>query len=187
MIYLYTFLYYTLFSSIVLFYGIGLNQLSVIGEKQSSQIIFLLKAVLSIYSTAILTYLIVTFILVPLELVEIFPVSCLLIFIAFNSFAEGLVRLTTGTDTTEFVISFLIVLISIFQTSSILDTLLICLSCLCAIFILIPFIHVFRKRLITFSQGFVEKYLCIFFIFLAILLIIISVFDVSWLNGGMLK
>jgi hypothetical protein len=187
MIYINTFLYYTLFSSIVLFYGIGLNQFTVVGEDKANQIIFLLKAVLSIYSTAILTYLIVAFILVPLELVEIFPVICLLIFVAFNSFAEGLVRLTTGTDTTEFVISFLIVLISIFQSNSILETLVICISCICGIFILLPFIHVFRNRLMSFGQAYFEKYLCIFFIFLSILLILISVFDVSWLNGGMIK
>lgn len=187
MIYIDTFLYYTLFSSIVLFYGIGLNQISIIGNELSRQIIFFIKTILSIFSTSILTYLVVAFILVPLELVEIFPVICLLIFIAFNSFAEGLVRLTTGTETTEYIISFLIVLISIFQSNSILDTMVICLSSICGILILIPFIHVLRNRLIVFGHSYFERYLCIFFIFLAVLLLLISVFDVSWLNVGVIK
>ncbi|MCR4631241.1 MAG: hypothetical protein K5786_06375 [Treponema sp.] len=187
MIYINTFLYYTLFSSIVLFYGIGLNQLSEIGNKDSRQFLFFFKSTLSIFTTAILTYLIVAFILVPLELVELFPFICLLIFIAFNSFAEGLIRLTTGSATTEFIISFLIILVSIYQSNSILDTLVICLSCICGLALILPFIHVLRNRIIINGHEYFEKYICILSVFLAILLVIISVFDISWLNGGMIK
>ncbi|MCR4580436.1 MAG: hypothetical protein K5681_08820 [Treponema sp.] len=187
MIYIDTFLYYTLFSSIVLFYGLGLNQFSIIGDKSPMQIIFFFKSLLTIISTTILTYLTVSFILVPLELVEIFPIICLLIFIAFNSFAEGLIRLTTGTETTEFVLSFLIVLLAIYQSSTILDTLTICFSSICGFIILIPFIHAFRGRLKNYDEAYLKRYMCLFFFYIAILLLIISVFDISWLNGGIIK
>lgn len=187
MIYIDTFLYYTLFSSILLFYGIGLNQVSEIGEQTNITIIFFLKSILSIFSTSILTYLVVAFILLPLELIEIFPIICLLIFVTFNSFAEGLVRLTTGTSTTEFLISFLIVLISIFQSSSILDTMVICFSCISGILLLIPFINVLKNKITNKDNSYVEKNICTFLILVAILILIISVFDVSWMNRGIIK
>lgn len=187
MIYLHTFLYYTVFSSIVLFYGIGLSQISVSGERHQNQIIFFFKTMLSIFLTAILTYLVVAFILVPLALVEIFPVICLLIFITINSFTEGLVRLTTGTATTEFAVSFLIVLLAIFQSNTILDTMVICLSCICGFLVLVPFVRVLRNRLVMNGRFYFEKYICMLFVFLVVLLMIISVFDITWLNGGMIK
>ena len=187
MIYISTFLYYTIFSSAVLFYGIGINKISVIGEEKRNQIIFYTKTVLTIFSTAILTYLVVQFMLVPLSLIEIFPLVCLLIFVAINSFAEGLVRLTTGTSSTEFIISFMIALLSVFESTSILDVLIICTSCMAGLLILIPFVLVFRKRIMQNGQKFHEKYICLFFVFLAVLILLISAFDISWLNGGMLK
>jgi len=76
-----TFLYYVIFSSSVLFYGIGLNQTVEIGHAKVEKFTSLLKVFISIYASSILSYLVTSKILVKLELVEIFPIVCLLIFV----------------------------------------------------------------------------------------------------------
>ena len=73
MMFLKTLLNYTLFSSILLFYGIGLNKTVEIGITKFSSIIFYIKSIITIFSTSSLTWLLTYYILMPINLVELFP------------------------------------------------------------------------------------------------------------------
>ena len=55
MIYYYTFLYYALFSSVVLIYGIGLNKIAEIGIVKFKEPLFYVKCAISIISSAIIS------------------------------------------------------------------------------------------------------------------------------------
>ena len=182
MIYLQTFLYYTLFASVVLIYGVGLNKTVEIGITKFSTLVFYLKSILTIFSTSILTWLITNYILVQLGLIELFPLICLLIFICISTFIDTLVRITTGTTAPEFIVSFFIILISIFESTSILYTIIICLSSCISILLLLPFALTFKNQFCRNGRTLNESYYSIFFIFLAILILVISVFDVNWLE-----
>ena len=56
MIYFYTFLYYSLYSSVVLIYGIGLNKIAEIGIVKFKEPIYYVKCAISIISSAIKSY-----------------------------------------------------------------------------------------------------------------------------------
>lgn len=184
MIYVNTFLYYTLFASVVLIYGIGLNKVVESGISKFYSIICYVKISLSIMASAVLTWLIVNFILVPLNLVELYPLISLLVFICINTFLEALVRLTTGLTTTEFIVSFLIILLSISESTSIINTILICFSSYVALLITIPFSITFKKRVCSNGNFLDEKYFSLFFIFLAVLILLITTWDIGWLSKG---
>ena len=73
MIYLNTFLYYTLFSSVIVIYGIGLNRSVEIGISLFYKPVFYLKALFTIISSSVLSWLFTNYILMPLKLIELFP------------------------------------------------------------------------------------------------------------------
>ena len=184
MIYLESFLYYIFLSSTLLFYGVGINRVAEIGFKNEVNITFYVKFILSIFITAVLAWLVTYCLLLPIGLIELFPITTFLIYVCINTFLEALVRITTGKSCSEFILSFAIILLSIFESSSILNTILICASCLGAILIMCPFIVAFKKRVYPNEKYVSEKYYADFFIFLAIMVIIFSVWDISWLNFG---
>ena len=187
MIYFDTFLYYTVFASVVLIYGIGINRLTEIGSSKISHITFYLKTLISVFATIVLSTLVIRFILIPIGLIELYPLLALLIYICLNTFLEALVRLTTGTSTTEFVVSFLIILLSLSESTSILDSIVIGASCFAAILLVAPFIYTLKKKLMFNGQKFEEKNYSFFFLFIGLLIIVLSVLDITWLNPGVIK
>ena len=187
MIYFDTFLYYTIFASIVLIYGIGVNRLTEIGTQKLGHITFYLKTLISVFATIVLSTLVVRFILLPIGLIELYPLLALLIYVSLNTFLEALVRLTTGTSTTEFVISFLIILLALSESTSILDSIIIGASCFASIILVVPFIYTLKRNLMTNGSKFEEKHYTFFFLFLGLLIIVLSVLDITWLNPGVVK
>ncbi len=187
MMFLKTLLNYTLFSSILLFYGIGLNKTVEIGITKFSSIIFYIKSIITIFSTSSLTWLLTYYILMPINLVELFPLICILLFICINIFVDSLIRLTSGITAPEYIVSLLIILISIFESTSFLNTIAICLSGLLAILTMVPLAITFKKRICNNGRKLDERYYSLFFFFLAVIIIAISVFDSSWLQKGVIK
>lgn len=187
MIYIETLLYYTLFASSVLIYGVGINRIVEVGISKFSNILYYVKAIISILSTAMLTWLITHYILLPINLIEVFPLVAFLLFVCINTFIEALIRLTTGKATTEFVISYLIIILSVCESVTFLDTIIICVSCFIAILLLFPLSITFKKRLCSNGQLLDEKYYSFFFIYLAVIIIILSVWDIGWLNTGVIQ
>jgi len=187
MLYLETFLYYTFFASAVLFYGIGISRVGEFGIIKIPNIFFFIKNIASIYICAILSWIITSKILLPLRITEIFPLIVFLILVSVSTFFECLGRLTTNKLSTEFIISYIIVFLSIAESSSWVNTLVICTGIICSIGILSPFIITLRQRLCNNGQKVNQKFYSIFFIFLAVVLLIFSVFDISWLNPGVLR
>lgn len=187
MIYIQTLLYYTLFASSVLIYGVGINRIVEVGITKISSILYYVKAIITILSTSMLTWLISNFILLPLGLVELFPLIAFLIFILINTFIEALIRLTTGKSSTEFIVSFLIILLSVYESVTFLDTVIICVSCFMSLLLLFPLSITFKKRLCSNGQLLDERYYSFFFIFLTVIIIILSVWDIGWLNTGVIQ
>lgn len=181
-----SFLYYILFASSILIYGIGLNQTVEIGQARFENFTSLLKVLISIYSTSILSYLVTTRILITIGLVELFPLVCLLMYVCINSFLEALIRITTGTSSSEFIISWLIIIISVTESTSLINSLIVCTSCLISFVIITPLVYAFRTRIYIEKKLKGRHYSLIMF-FMCVLLLLISVFDIGWMNPGVLK
>lgn len=187
MIYLFTFLYYVLFSSVVLIYGIGLNKIAEIGIVKFKETIFYVKCAIAIISSAVISWLITYYLLVPLKITELYPLICFIVYATISTFLGGIIRLTTGRTTSEFAISYLIILLSIAESSSLLFTLFISLCSLLSMLIIIPFSLTFRRRLCSNGRLLDEKYYSLYFLFLAVFILLLSVWDIVWLNPEVLK
>ncbi len=187
MIYFYTFLYYSLFSSVVLIYGIGLNKIAEIGIVKFKETIFYVKCAIAIISSSVISWLITYYILVPLKITELYPLVCFIVYAAISTFLGAIVRLTTGHKTTEFAISYLIIILSIAESSSLLFTLFISMCSLLSMLIIIPFSLTFRRRVCSNGRLLDEKYYSIYFLFLSVLILLLSVWDIVWLNPEVIK
>ncbi len=187
MIYLNTFLYYAFFASAVLLYGIGLNKISEIGTVKFKNIIFYIKCGISIISSAVISWLLIHYLLVPLKIIELYPLICFIVYVCISSFLSAIINLTTGQTTTEFSISYMIILLSIGESTSLLLTLVISLSCIVALTAIIPFSLTFKRRICSNGHLLDESFYSVYFIFLAILILLISAGDINWLNPGVIK
>ena len=187
MIYFHTFLYYTLFSSVVLIYGIGLSKIAEIGIVKFKETIFYVKCAIAILSSATISWLITNYLLVPLKITELYPLVCFIVYASISTFLGGIIRLTTGRTTSEFAVSYLVILLSIAESSSLLYTLFISLCSLLSMLIIIPFSLTFRRRVCSNGRLLDEKYYSLYFFFLAVLILILSVWDIVWLNPEVIK
>lgn len=187
MIFLNAFLYYTLFASAILIYGVGLNRIADISLNSLNDVTFLLKAIISIFSTSILSWVVTYYILQPIKLVELCPLVIFVIYVCVNTFLEALIRITTGKSSVEFVVTYLIILLSVVESYSVLNTIIICVSCMLAFVILIPFCITFKARITMNGQSIDKKYYSIFFIFLSMLILVVSVWDIIWFSAGVIR
>lgn len=179
-----TFYYYICFASVVIIYGIGTNKVIDLNFSKIKNITYCVKIVVSIILSVIVSWLITKGILVPIKLVELYPLLSFLIYICINSFLEALIRLTTGKSATEFVFSYLVIILSIAESTSMLNSVVISASCLLSFLLIIPFIVAFKQWN---NDNNSEKYYCRLFIFIAILILIISVCDETWLNPEVIR
>lgn len=187
MIYLQTFLYYTFFSSVVLIYGVGINTIAEFGISRKNDLMYFVKAILSIYCTGMLSWVIISKILVPLRMVELYPLITFIIFTSINSLLEGVVRIVSGKSSTEFIISYLIILLSLAESTSLVNVLIISCSSILCIIILVPLCLTFKSRVMANGKKINEHYYSLFFMFIAIVIMLVSVFDIVWMNPGVLR
>lgn len=181
-----SFLYYTCFASTILFYGIGINQIVDLNLFKTKSITYMIKILISILLSTVFSWLITSNILIPLHIVELFPVICFLIYICITTFLEALTRITTNKSTSEFIFSYLIIILSIMESTSLLNTLVISGSCIASLVLMCPFIYSFKERVFKDNVS-KEKYYTRFLLFLAVMIFIISVWDVLWLNPEVIK
>lgn len=187
MIYLTTFSYYAIFASVVLVYGIGFNKIAEIGTVKFKETIFYVKCAITVVSSVVISWLIIHYLLVPLKITELYPLVCFIVFACISSFLGAIINLTTGKSTTEFSISFLIILLSIAESSSLLMSIIISLSSIVGMILIIPFSLTFRRRVCSNGNLLDETYYCLYFIFLAVLILLLTAWDIGWLNQGVIQ
>lgn len=186
MIALSTFLYYIFFASVVLNYCIGTTQVNEYLLFKKVTFLYSFKIILNIVITSLVSWVIVSKILVPLKLVELYPLVALFVYLSIAILMESIIRLTTNSSTSEFIFSYLVVLLAISESVSSINTLIIALSCFIGLLVLYPFIYAFKLRILT-TEDQTEKFISRFMIFIAILFLVLTVWDVMWLNPGVVK
>ena len=174
-----SFLYYSFFASVILFNGIGTNKILDLKYDKIKSLTYCTKVIISIMLSSIIGWLITKGILVPLKISELYPLVCFLVYICIDAFLEALIRLTTGKSAAEFIFSYLVIILSISEGFSVLNVIIINISCLTAFVGIIPFIMAFKKRNCDTKPDIL---FCRLFLYLALLLLALSVWDVAWLN-----
>ncbi|MCQ2588842.1 MAG: hypothetical protein MJ179_00300 [Treponema sp.] len=181
MIYLNAFFYYVCFASSILIYGIGLNKTADVNTMKNKDIIYFGKVILTILVSSILSWLIADKLLVPLKLAELYPFTSLLVYVFISMLFEMITRYLTKKSSTEFVLSYLTVLLSVSESTALVNTIVISLSTIIAMLLFVPLVYSFRKRnLKDIEQP--EVYMSRLFIFIAIIILVISSWDFMWIN-----
>ena len=181
--------YYLFYCSAVFVYGIGINRTAVISRSMDRPLFYqLIKCTIAVLCSTALSWVIIMQLLIPSGLVELYPLIALLIYLSVAVFVEILIRITTRLKTSEFAVSYLIILLSLNESTGILDALVIALSCTMSFVIILPVLFALRRR-IEIARSRTDKMKKKSFIMLAMAVIIISlaVWNVSWLNQGVLR
>ncbi|MBD5413912.1 MAG: hypothetical protein K2M50_05785 [Treponemataceae bacterium] len=186
---IYTLLYYIFFSSAVLIYGVGLNDATIVCTSISELRLNFTKVVASIIGTVCLSWTIIKYFLLPLNLAELYPFVAVLIFLAISVFFETMIRITTKRTTADFNFSMLIIILTLNESVHIIDVLLISAASLVSFFIVLPFLYVIMSKFHLTEQNDCRRMLCkpIFLISFAVLIMAIYVVNVSFFYPGSLK
>lgn len=181
------FLYYTIICSGILFFGIGINRtIQITSDSLRVNFKVVLKSFISIFLTTILSYLIIQYILVPIRLAELFPLISMMIFLCINTFIEALVRITAKVSTAEFSISWLVIILSLYECTNLPEAMLICTSCMLSFLIMLPLVYCFQKLLTLKPYDKSEKKQVFLILSISIIMLVLSVSDITWFNllGG---
>lgn len=186
---IYTLLYYFLFTSAVWMYGIGLNRSNVYSEKPKNYFFYALKITITVLLTSMLTWLINTKLLIPVGLGELYPFVAVLIFITISVTVESLVRFAglSKFSTSEYAVSILIVFLSVNESVGFVNCIIVALCCILSFFCIVPILYSIRRRIYISHPGDEFKNSSLLLISISILIVMLLVWNVSWLNPGVLK
>ena len=181
-------MYYMFYCSAVLFYGIGLNRTTVLSRSMDRKLVLqIIKCMIAVLCSAALTWLIIMQILVPAELVELYPVIALLIFISITVFLEIIIRITAGVTTSEFSVSYLIILLALSESTGIADALIIAASSMASFILILPVLYALRQRIeVARPRNDKIKKKSFIMLTMAVIIICLAAWNVSWLNRGVL-
>ena len=179
--------YYIFYSSAVLFYGIGLNRSAVVCMELKGQTVRAIKSILTVTSSAVLSYLVCSSLLVPFGFAELYPFVCALIFISLSVFCESIVRITSRKSAAEFSISLLSILLSVNEGSSLARVTIISLCCVLAFYLFVPILHAIFRRIESGEPCKDFSSHSLVFLSIAVILLALFSWNVSWLNTGAVK
>lgn len=179
-------LYYITFASAVLIYGIGIDKLTM--EVQSIKSLFIdsLKIFIIVLFSIIFVKPFFIFVLVPFSLMELFPFCAVLFYLAIAKLFQFLSSKTVKESLPDFSISFLIVLLSVIESSSFLESILIAISCILSFVLLQLILMALKKRFQFFRPAENFNNISLVYINIALFIIILCAWNVSWINPGVL-
>ena len=177
-------LYYAFYASAVLFYGIGLERTAALSVAFDKSVFRpALQCGVSALAATFLTELIAVHLLSPLGVSELYPLAALLVFAALLSGIGFLIKTPSVIQKGECAVSYLIVLLSLSESASPVDALIIAASCIFAFVLVLPVLSSLRYRIdIARSKNDgLNRYVLVMILF-AILVIACAVWNVSWLS-----
>jgi len=184
---LFTILYYIFFASAVALYGVGFNSATILCDSFHKIHTLLIKTLVTILSTTCISWLIMKFFLVPLKLEELYPLFCLIVFIILSIFIEALMRIVAKKVTSDFSLSYMIIILAINESLNILDVILITVCSYISFIILIPILYSLKKRIeIVGDLNVHGNKKSLILVSIAIIIATIAVGNVTWLNGRIL-
>lgn len=181
-----TFLYYVFFASAVSVYGIGINKTTNTNFWDDKNIFYFIKIIFTILISTVLTFFVTDKLLVPLKLATLFPFFCFFIYIFISLLIETIFSSLNKKSPSEFIVSYLTIILTILESTSLTDSLLICFSIMFSMLLFIPFVYFFRNRNLK-EVNEPENYLTRLFVYYAVTILIICAWDIMWINPEVLK
>lgn len=181
---LFTSIYYVFFASSVILYGAGLNSSAVISDSIHGLFLPFTKIMFTILFSCMLSWLIIKNLLIPLKFIALYPIIALLIFLIISVILESVIRITTSRVTSEFSLSYLIILLALNESLNIIEVAVISVSSFISFVVMIPVVYAIKKRiaLVGNLQPHVNRKSLIL-ISIAIISTILAVGNVTWLGS----
>ena len=179
--------FYTLHCSAVLVYGVGILQEAETSLARKKIALTALKSAACSLATVSLTFSINKLLLCPLGLTELYPLAALLLWVAFSSFFEIIMQLTTKKPAAEFAVSYLSALLALNESPTLLGAIVINLCCMAGYYFMMPVLYTFASKMAgskntdTFRQK-ISVFLC-----MIVLLLALYALNISWLSESVEK
>ncbi|MBQ0052579.1 MAG: hypothetical protein KBT11_11050 [Treponema sp.] len=177
-----TLFYYLATSSAVLFYGIGINRTVSIKDDMSEAMFSCFKSLTTGASTSALTYLVTTWLLIPIHLAELYPLLAILFFVIFNTLTEIFFGIRMTNTNAEFTITLLSVFLGLNEGLSIGYAVIITCTCIISFFVLVLIFHSIKERISFYTTQDSLKIYSIMLLCLAVTMIAICGSNITWLN-----
>lgn len=180
---IFTSFYYIFFASSVILYGAGLNSLTIVCDSIHEIKLSLTKVLFSIVVTCMLSFQFMKVFLIPLRLLDFYPLVALMIYLTLSTLLETVVRITTGKITSEFIFSYLVILLALNESISLPEVVVISSGAFISFVLLIPVIYSLKKRVNV--VGDIQPHgnrKSMILISLAVIVLILAVGNVSWLS-----
>lgn len=176
------FFYYLLFSSAILFYGIGLGRIVTIHDNYKSLLFAFLRTLIIVELTSIVAGFFTRTVLSRLNLFDFFPFFTLIIFLFFTALINYVIYKAVKDFSFYFSTTFLFSLLAVQESSNFIELSVIALACVLTFYLIQILLVAFKKRFDFFVPP--EKIHAVSLIYINIAILIFSIFawNVSWLN-----
>jgi Na+-translocating ferredoxin:NAD+ oxidoreductase RnfA subunit len=174
--------YYIFCCSGILIYGIGLKKLIITSKTWKSHWMNYLESSIVCALSSVGSWLVVVYILAPVQLIELTPMTCILIHLLISLVVSFIFSKCERISLLDISISFPCVLLAVTESVSILQCLCIVLSCCTAYYLMIPIIFAIRERIKTSHPLKEFKTGALIFISIAIIMCAFFAINISWIN-----
>jgi hypothetical protein len=175
--------YYFLFSSMILVHGLGFTW----GVLKSDEIrdipLSLLKNLICVSVTAMLTSRVVQGVLLPHRLTDLMPFVAVLLFAVVAPFCEALIRITAKQSSAEMQVPLLCIIFGQAVTFSPAMALVWSLAALMGYYGFVVILYTVRKRMNVTSPRVYFSDAPRLLISIAVIMLILHFFGISWVNG----
>jgi len=182
-----SFFYYLLFSSAVLFYGLGLERIITVHKSYKALGISFLKSFCTVSITVLISAFFTQTVLNYFNIAEFYVFFTLIFFIFVYELINFIIYKALKESAFEFSTSFLFTLLAVHESSSLIDALVISAACVVSYYFVQLLLITFKKHFDFFKQP--EKIHTVSLIYVSIAVLIFSLFawNVSWLNPAGLQ
>ncbi|WP_149554186.1 hypothetical protein [Treponema pectinovorum] len=174
--------YYIFASSLIFYYGVGINRLLSLKRGVKTYLLSLSKTLFLTVLTTSFSYLLNFFVLKRLSAEVLMPLFMCIIFVALSFLFNFLIKAESFELGEDYVLPFMIVLMSLTESFSFVSALFISLASTASFYLLVLFVFALKKRFDLYKNGNELKSFNVLIFSIAVLLIIFYCSDVSFLN-----
>ena len=177
-----TIIYYIAASSAILFYGIGIGRTIAMKDDMSLLFLSCLKSLSTSAAAVAVSYLVCYWLLVRVDLSELYPFLTALIFMFFSILIEIFIGIGIKKSPAEFSITLLSSILAMNEGVSIAHAVVIVCSCVVSFYLLILIFHSIRDRVGFYTNPAGVKIYPVLLFSLGASILAIFGWNVSWFN-----
>ena len=175
-------LYYILYSSVFLVYGLGLSRLITLHESIGSLFLTCVKTLITAACTVSLAYLIIRYLLVPVGLSELYPFIIVIVYVCISIIIEVFASIGIADSVTELAVPLISIILAVNEQPTLARILIVVTACISAFYLLELVIYSLRMRFEIFASRAGIGIYTLLLVSLAVIVIALCSWNISWLT-----